>query len=157
MPITVTRLPNEPIVHVLFDEYADLRVEIPTMIRGIFVARDSIEEPCNLYYLIMDLTHYKLTFGDLISLMGELKGVRTIRRADRPARILVVGIGGIIEMGVKALAQGQYGSYQSRLFSTFDEALNAARHQLHLENSSLLSPSQLQEERHDHTRTTTPQ
>jgi hypothetical protein len=127
MAIDVTRLPAEPIVLVSFEPDTKLRVDIPTIFPRIIAERDAITEPISRYFVIIDLTRYSITFGDLIYIMGELKGIGSLRRADRPAYMMVVGMGGIVEMGVKALTQSQYGGYQSRMFARLDEALDTAR------------------------------
>lgn len=127
MTIPVQRLPNEPILIVTFEADSQIRGAIPEMLQQIIRLRDGITESISRYFVIIDLTQYDFTFSDLVYTMGELKGIGSLRRADRPAFMMLVGVGGIVEMGVKALTQSQYGGYQSRLFATLDDALGAAR------------------------------
>jgi hypothetical protein len=68
-----------------------------------------------------------LTFSDMVFGLGELRGVRTLRREDMPARLLAVGAGGVIDLAARAMRQLQYGAYQSRMFDSLDEAISAAR------------------------------
>jgi hypothetical protein len=130
MGIEVSRLGDEPIITATILDSADFRADVPAMLARIVELRDNLAGQPACYYVILDLSRYSLSFSDLVFALGEVRGVRNLRRDDLPAHVMVVGLGGMIELGASSLAQLQYGAYPARLFASLDEALSAARDEI---------------------------
>ncbi|NDJ33806.1 MAG: hypothetical protein GYB64_04015 [Chloroflexi bacterium] len=76
---------------------------------------------------VHEVSRIRITFSDLVqTLAAGLRMERGITLADRHI-IAVVGTGGLVNLGVQALAQRQYGGFRVWSFDTLDEAMEAAR------------------------------
>lgn len=129
MPITVTRLPDEPIIVAKFQSPQTLRVEIPRMFRDLITHLPGIDGPC--LYVITDATRGDApSFGDIVFILGESRVMLPHRRDNLPVRLLLVGTSPFLGMVTRAMGQFQYGGYHMTLFPTLDDALAAARQEL---------------------------
>jgi hypothetical protein len=126
MSITIEKLPDEPIVTVVFKDPVNFYAEVAPAFARIVEIRDNLVG-VSKYYMIVDLTGIKPSFGDIVHTLGEARKAGEHRRADLPANMHLVGRGELFEMVANALGQRQYGGYSAPLHRTYEEALSAIR------------------------------
>jgi hypothetical protein len=126
MSYRLERLPDEPIVVLTllpdFSMRQDIRAsseEAALLIEQ--VAGDRI-------YFIYDLRDLRLNFSDVVTGLGQAAKATDMLKNPR-IRTIIVGSGALVEMGVKALSQEQYGGRPAPLFETVEEAIDYARQQ----------------------------
>lgn len=122
------RLPGEPIIiHTLLPDYRmgkDARAAIQEMAE---IANEIEKKPV---YIIIVTYDMKLNFGDLVQGLAMATRGETAIFTDPNVRLRMVGSGGLVELGVKAFEQRQYGGLDVRLYPTLEDALEGARQEM---------------------------
>ncbi len=127
MPIIVEKLPDEPIIVVICQEPMNYVREAPKAFDQILALRDTIYDSPE-YYIVFDASAVKMGFGDMVTMMGEVKRVSQQPRSDLLVVPSLVGSGSLVEMAVNAVQQTQYGSYKKvPLFTSVEQALESIR------------------------------
>ncbi len=122
------KLPGEPIIiHTILPDYRmgrDARLAIQEMAE---IANEIEEKPV---YIIIVTYDMKLNFGDLVQGLAMATRGETAIFTDPNVRLRMVGSGGLVELGVKAFEQRQYGGLDVRLYPTLEDALEGARQEM---------------------------
>ena len=126
MTIQVDKLPKEPIIIAAFINPVDYQTQVPAMFARILELRDAIVDSPR-YYVIIDMSHLKPGFGDIVFSLGEARKASMLRRPDIVISLHLVGSGDLFEMVAGALSQMQYGGYGAPLHKSIEEALAAVR------------------------------
>ncbi len=132
MPVTVEKLPNEPIILCTYFEPAGPSDQ-PVLWEQLATAVGGLDGPI---YRITDLSRIKITFGNMaVAIAQEAKDKRPGSAADPRIRSVLVATGTLIELAAKSITQEQYGRIGApALFTNLDEALNYCRSQIAKEN-----------------------
>ncbi|MBZ0310044.1 MAG: hypothetical protein K8I82_28545 [Anaerolineae bacterium] len=127
MPVTAQKLTDENIIVVSYE--SPYRVE--DTIESVETIHQIVEEATDVIYLIVDLTRLNMGFSDMVQgLAASTSGKQGWSLKDPRTRLVVVGANKLIEFGVKAVNQTQYGGVNIPLFDTLDEALTYVRKQV---------------------------
>ncbi len=126
MTITVSKLPDGPVIIATYQEPMDWHKEVAGMFEQIFVLRDTFEG-CPKYYVVIDVSAVKVGFSEMVLALGEVRAASKKRRPDMPIQLSMVGSGTLIEFASKALGQQQYGEYQTPLYTSLDTTLDVIR------------------------------
>ncbi len=122
------RLPGEPIIiHTLFPDYRMGKDARPAIQEMAEIANEIEEKPV---YIIIVTYDMKLNFGDLVQGLAMATRGETAIFTDPNVRLRMVGSGGLVELGVKAFEQRQYGGLDVRLYPTLEDALEGARQEM---------------------------
>lgn len=126
MPIIVEKLPDEPIIVVTCQEPMNYVQEAPAAFDQVLALRDTIYG-CSEYFVVFDASAVRMSFGDMVTMMGEVKRASQQRRSDLAVIPSLVGSGGLVELAANAVQQTQYGAYKVPLFTSTDQALASIR------------------------------
>lgn len=118
MPVAVEQIPNQPIIVVTVTEPFDPFKEMPVSTRQFQELTASIQ---GTIYRIVNVTRLKMLFNDLVNVLAA--DTRGGAGADPRVRTVIVGSGEMVELGVKAMKQQQYGAKETPMFASMDEAL----------------------------------
>lgn len=129
MPVTVTRVPDTPIITAVLEPPFNVRDEAPEMFQAFINIRDTIEG-YDRYFVVIDASQITFGFSEIVGFLGESRAARQQRRDDMPVSVAIVGTGALVEMATNALSQQQYGGYKVRLFTSLDDALDAIHAEL---------------------------
>ncbi len=122
------RLPGEPIIiHTLLPDYRMGKDARPAIQEMAEIANEIEEKPV---YIIIVTYDMKLNFGDLVQGLAMATRGETAIFTDPNVRLRMVGSGGLVELGVKAFEQRQYGGLDVRLYPTLEDALEGARQEM---------------------------
>lgn len=130
MTIKVEQLPGEPILVATFAEPMDFHEDTPRMFQQFIERRDTDLVGYSRYYTVIDTTHVRIGFSDIVTTLGESRLASQQRREDISVTLILVGSGRLMELATKAVGQNQYGNYGMRLFTSLDEALEIVREEL---------------------------
>jgi hypothetical protein len=133
MPVTVEKLPDEPIIVCTFYEPAS-SADYPVLWEKLSQAVEGVDGPI---YRITDLSPIKITFGNMVvAIAEEAKSKMPGSAADPRIRSVLIATGTLIEFAAKSITQEQYGAIGvPALFTTLDEALSYCRSQIAKEDS----------------------
>ncbi len=118
MPVAVEQIPNQPIIVVTVTEPFDPLKEMPVSNRQFSEIAATIQ---GTLYRIVEITRLKIGFNDLVNVLAV--DTRSGPGADPRVRTVIVGSGEMVELGVKAMKQRQYGAKETPMFASLDEAL----------------------------------
>ncbi|MGF1505188.1 MAG: hypothetical protein ACFB51_08700 [Anaerolineae bacterium] len=110
------------IMHADFDAQADLARVIPEVIEAF----DGVGSPV---YYIVDVGESRWPFPQIVQGLAQVTAAGAMLRHPNLAEVLVIADSQLVEMGVKALAETQYGSIRTRLVSSVQDGLNTVRSQ----------------------------
>ena len=134
MPYTFEESPDEPIVYVtLTGSTNDVqgRAELKEINNKVL---EIVGRWSEIVYFVYDLRQMTISFRDVLLVLRDIRddfkdaGGREFVEAN--IRDLVVGSGMLLEIGVKALGQAQYGYIEGHLFDTVEEAVAFAREEI---------------------------
>jgi hypothetical protein len=125
MPVTVSKLPDGPIILVSCQEPMDWHREFRAALEELVRLRDSLED-CPKYYAIIDVTAVTMGFSEVVFALGEVHEISKKHRPDMPVSLSLIGSGGLMELASKAMGQQQYGKYHMPLYTSLDKALEIA-------------------------------
>jgi hypothetical protein len=127
MSYRLEQLPDEPIIVLSLLSDSSLREQISDSAEeATLLIEEAAEE---WVYLIYDVRNLRPNFSDLVGALGQATKATNLFKNPR-LRTVVVGSGPLVEMGVKALSQEQYGGRPAPLFETVEEAIDYARQQV---------------------------
>ncbi len=118
MPFSVEQVPNQPIFVITLSEPFDQAKEAPA---SDWKFQELIATVQGTIYRVIDLTRWTIPFNDMIN--GLASDTRGGAGADPRIHTVIVGSGEMVEFGVKAMKQRQYGAKEIPLFASLDEAL----------------------------------
>ncbi len=124
MPVTVQKMADENIILVAYES----PYKVSETTESMEVIQQIVEQAVGVTYLIVDLSRLNMTFSDMVQgLAASTSGRQGWSVKDPRTRMVVVGANKLIEFGVKAVNQTQYGGINIPLFDTMDEALAYVR------------------------------
>jgi hypothetical protein len=128
MAISVEKLPDEPIVLVRITNPLDVSRDIPYLIQELERIFDASPEQL---FDITDTIGLNVSFGELVAGMAALtKGKSNVLRHPKVSGYAIVADSGLVQLGVSALGQVQYGNISAKVVTTLDEAFVVAREAL---------------------------
>jgi hypothetical protein len=130
MPFRLEKLPDEPIVMVSIVEPFDVKADYVPFANELLGLLDQSSEPL---FAISDSRSLKLSFGEMVSMLGIVTRGDESRRLEKHPKIrawLIVVENELLRMGANALGQAQYGGNAIPLFRTVEEALDYAGRQI---------------------------
>ncbi len=131
MPVQIKKLPDEPITLITVTESIDQGIMLPGPEETDRQIMEIVAETPGIDYLIVDISSVELSFSELVAVLGdarqEIKALGGRAFVEANMRYLFVGSGELAELAVKALRQEQYGSIDTMLFRSVQEALTYAR------------------------------
>ncbi len=126
MPVYCEKLPNENILVAVFEN--PYKVADSTEMLEQF--SQMLEDTTGKVYLIGDMSKLNLNFGDMVQGLASVVSNKygPLLKEER-LHLLAITSSKILEFGVKALGQSQYGGLNVSLFNSLDDALGFARGQ----------------------------
>jgi len=118
MPVSIERLPLQPIVIVKVSEPFNPATEMEAVGRQFMEMAQAIGRPV---YRIIDTTHWHMSFSDLVNVMDE--DVRSGADSDPNIHSILVGTSEFVALGSQASKQEHYGGKHIPLFASMEEAL----------------------------------
>ncbi len=118
MPVTIEKLPDQPVIVITVTEPFDHFKELPAGFRKFQELAASVQ---GTIYRIIDVTGWRVPFNAVVD--GLAADTRGGAATDPRVRTVLVGSGEMVELGVKAVKQRQYGGREMALFASMDEAL----------------------------------
>jgi hypothetical protein len=125
MPVTIEKLPDDPIVLITARNPIDLKIDMPDAISRLQAILEASDRPL---WDVTDALGFTISFPDLVAMLG------TVSRADLGlvrhrnfAGIALAADSDLLRMGLNALGQAQYGGILVKSFATLDEAMAFAR------------------------------
>lgn len=122
MSFSVQINPDHPnvIVNVLYSDFNPGK-ELAAVLDELQAAFESMTGP---FYYISDTSEAKWGFGDMVQAMAASAGRSTgFLKNPMLQEIIVISTSNLINIGVKALGQGQYGFLNARTMASQQEAL----------------------------------
>jgi len=127
MKLSAERLPDEPILMITLGKDYQVGRDTPEYMKAI---ADNIGPDETGLFVIYDLREMKMTFGDLVYVMGNQLEKRPGLMTDPRLNTIVIGSTELVKLGIQAFEQEQYGKNKFPLFISIDEGLKYAREQL---------------------------
>ncbi len=127
MKISAERLSDEPILIITLGKDYMVGRDTPEYMKAI---ADNIGPDETGLYVIYDLREMKMSFGDLVFVMGNQMEKRPGLMTDPRLNTVVVGSTELVKLGIMAFEQEQYGKIKFPLFASIDEGLQYAREQI---------------------------
>lgn len=129
MPYTITRQGDAPILLVEISDPFDFRTDQPTIRAKIFTLFNDITRP---FFVIYDIRDLSVTFNDVVAALADTIYTRDDTQGifQKYGRILVVGSGPLISLGIESTNRFLSSGGQARAFDTLKEALEYARLQV---------------------------
>ncbi len=124
MPATYQRLPQEPIIVVTITEPFNPIKEMASLAQGFAPIIADIEGPV---YLIIDMIRWNIRFSDVVHAL-DVQSQDGMSSGPR-LHTIVVSRSELAALGASATSQEQYGSRNTLLFGSVDEALTFSRAQ----------------------------
>jgi hypothetical protein len=127
LPIRVSKLPNEPIIHALFT--GKVRSDdVAEVFR--FSSELAQDMPDPHIYRISEARDTDISFVDIMFILREMAQKQAGGSADPRFVPVLVGTSEDIQMIAQGSTQEQYGKLSLPLFPTYDEALTWVRQQI---------------------------
>ena len=96
--------------------------ELPTVLEELKASFESMTKP---FYYISDTSDAKWGFGEMVQAMAAAAGRNTgFLKNPLLQEIIVISTSNLINMGVNALGQDQYGFLHARTVSSLEDALH---------------------------------
>lgn len=127
MKISVERLPDAPILIITLGKDYMVGRDTPEYMKAL---AENIRPDETGLYVIYDLREMKMSFGDLVFVMGNQIEKRPGLMTDPRLHTIVVGSSELVKLGIQAFEQEQYGKNKFPLYASIDEALAYAHAQL---------------------------
>jgi hypothetical protein len=128
MPITVEKLPNEPIVIIQANNPYSMQDDVVKAMHEFKELLDAAPAPL---WDITDTRNFTIGFSDLVGLLGFIThGELGVVRHRNFAGTAIIANSEMIRMAGNALRQKQYGGISVNIVSTLDEALAYVRNQI---------------------------
>lgn len=127
MPVTNQKLVDEPVIVSTYENPFDPRNDIPRAHQEIAGLMQAIE---GNVYVIVDVTNLTGDFNVLVEALALSARGKDGSTADPRRKTVIVGSGALLQLGANAMQQEQYGSINTPLFGSYDEALAHVRAQL---------------------------
>jgi hypothetical protein len=123
MPVTVERIPNEPIILAHLWGVVDV-----SCIREMYTQSAPILDEIGTHtYRITDARDVETTFSDLVQILGKTMAGEPGSTGDARITPILVGTNAWVKMLQESLKQQQYGAKQLAMFETRDDAFAHAR------------------------------
>lgn len=127
MKLKAERLPGEPILMITLGKDYMVGRDTPEYMKAI---ADNIGPDETGLFVIYDLREMKMTFGDLVYVMGNQMEKRPGLMTDPRLNTVVVGSTELVKLGIQAFQQEQYGKNKFPLYASIEEGLKYAREQI---------------------------
>jgi hypothetical protein len=126
VPVTITTFGDEPYLLATY-ENPFLPEDFAHLIKAVQELSDRLKaqgKPHKVWY-VSDIRQMKFSFDDLV------EALNVVRKLDTTImQSVMVGSSELIELGVKAVQQKQYGSWgETKIFNDLDKALEFAKAQ----------------------------
>ena len=122
------RLPDEPIiVHTILPDYRMGKDARPAIQEMAEIANEIDEKPV---YIIIVTHSISLNFSDLVQGLAMATRGETAIFTDPNVCLRLVGSGRLVELGVRAFEQRQYGGLDVRLYPTLGDALEGVHQEM---------------------------
>ncbi|NDJ53090.1 MAG: hypothetical protein GYB68_08415 [Chloroflexi bacterium] len=116
-----------PIVSSTLYEDFNAREELPKVLEELRDAFAGMKEP---FFYISDTTEARWKFADMVQAMASAAvGGGSVLKNRNLQQIIVVTGSSLVEMGVSALSQPQYGLLDARTCATYEDAIEWVRKQ----------------------------
>jgi hypothetical protein len=123
MPVTVERVPNEPIIIAHLWGIVDV-----SCVREMYTnSAPLVDEIGTHTYRVTDAREVETTFSDLVQILGKTMAGEPGSTGDPRITPILVGTNAWVKMLQESLKQQQYGAKQIAIYETREEALAHAR------------------------------
>ena len=126
MPVTVERLPNEPIIMARLWGEIDISCISEMYERSVPI----IEEVGGTTWRVTDALDVETTFSDVVQILGKIASDTPGATTDPRVKSVLVGTNQWVTFVADSLQQRQYGTLNIPRYETVDEALAFVRSQI---------------------------
>jgi hypothetical protein len=125
MPITVEKLPDEPIMFVKVTAPYTVKEDVPMTLAEVKRHLDAATEPL---WNVADAREFHIHFTDLVAILSMItRGDLAVMRHPNLAGAAIIANNDMLRLAANSLGQRQYGGINVKSFTTPEEALAHVR------------------------------